>query len=226
MSNNVADDAHTDGFIERIVRAFLYSRLSIVLILLAVLLGAAALLITPREEDPQIVVPMVDIFVNFPGHSPRSVEQLVTTPLESMLYQIDGVNHVYSISRRGSALITVRFVVGQDLERSIVKVYRKINEHLDIVPPGVTGWVIRPETINDVPILTLTLTSKTAGPMMLRQVAAELAPRLAAIKNVSRAYLVGGLPRQVLIYPRLGAMQSLALASCKFNRPSWPQTSK
>ena len=212
MSNNVADDAHTDGFIERIVRAFLYSRLSIVLILLAVLLGAAALLITPREEDPQIVVPMVDIFVNFPGHSPRSVEQLVTTPLESMLYQIDGVNHVYSISRRGSALITVRFVVGQDMERSVVKVYRKINEHLDIVPPGVTGWVIRPETINDVPILTLTLTSKTAGPMMLRQVAAELAPRLAAIKNVSRAYLVGGLPRQVLIYPRLGAMQSAGVS--------------
>ncbi|MGC8539483.1 MAG: efflux RND transporter permease subunit [Phycisphaerae bacterium] len=188
------------SLIERVVKIFLHSKLSLVLILLAVLLGTASLLITPREKDPQIIVPMVDIYVSYPGHSAKSVEQLVTTPLEKLLYQIHGVEYVYSTSRRDQSMVTARFFVGQDVERSVVKVFRKIKQHLNRVPAGVTGWVIKPETINDVPIVTLTLTSKTATAVALRQTAEELAARLAAAPDVSRAYVIGGRPRVVYAY--------------------------
>jgi multidrug efflux pump subunit AcrB len=108
--------------------------LSLILILLATVVGLAALGLTPREEDPQIVVPLADVYVNFPGHSAAEVEQLVTTPLEKILYQIDGVEYVYSMSRENQAIITVRYYVGEDRERSLVKLYKKLDENLDIVP--------------------------------------------------------------------------------------------
>ncbi len=189
-------------FTNKIVKAFLESNLSLVLILLASVVGLTALALTPREEDPQIVVPLDDIHVTFPGRSAAEVEQLVATPLEKILYQIDGVEYVYSMSHEGLAIITVRYYVGEDRERSLVKLYKKIDENLDQVPPGVNGWVVKPVEIDDVPILTLTLSGE-AEDMTLRRVAEELAQRLAEVKNVSRAYVVGGRPRvvQVLIDP-------------------------
>ncbi|MGD8451007.1 MAG: efflux RND transporter permease subunit [Phycisphaerae bacterium] len=188
------------GFTNAIVRAFLHSNLSLILILLAAVLGGAALFITPREEDPQIVVPLADVYVSFPGHSAEEVEQLVSTPLEKLLYQIDGVEYVYSMSRADAAVITVRFYVGEDRERSLVKLYKRIDEHVDVVPPGVTGWVIKPVEIDDVPIVTLTLTSATADEYALRRVGEEVVERLAAVENVSRAYIVGGQPRVAHVY--------------------------
>jgi AcrB/AcrD/AcrF family len=172
-------------FTNKIVKIFLNSHLSLILILLATILGFAALWLTPREEDPQIVVPLADIYVNFPGHSAAEVEQLIATPLERMLYQIDGVEYVYSMSREGQAIITVRYYVGEDRERSLVKLYKKIDENLDAVPSGVTGWVVKPVEIDDVPIATLTLASRSADGMKLRRVAEELAQRLAGIQEVS-----------------------------------------
>ena len=165
-------------FTNRIVKIFLESNLSLILILLATILGLAALGLTPREEDPQIVVPLADVYVNFPGHSAAEVEQLVATPLEKILYQIDGVEYVYSMSRENQAIITVRYYVGEDRERSLVKLYKKIDENLDIVPPGVTGWVVKPVEIDDVPVVTLTLASQSADDMTLRRVAEEVAQRL------------------------------------------------
>ncbi len=198
-----APAAPEHNFTNKIVKIFLESNLSLILILLASIVGLAALGLTPREEDPQIVVPLADIYVNFPGHSAAEVEQLVATPLEKILYQIDGVEYVYSMSREGQAIITVRYYVGEDRERSLVKLYKKIDENVDIVPPGVTGWVIKPVEIDDVPVVTLTLSSAGADDMTLRRVAEELAQRLAAIQDVSRAYVVGGRPRvvQVLMDP-------------------------
>ena len=196
------------GFTNAIVRVFLESNLAIILMLLAGALGITALVATPREEDPQIVVPLADVFVNFPGHSAEEVEQLVAGPLEKILYQIDGVEYVYSMSHEGQAIITVRYYVGEDRERSLVKLYKKIDEHLDIVPPGVTGWVVKPVEIDDVPIVTLTLASATSDEYALRRVGEELAERLAAVKNLSRAYVVGGQPRTV--YVRLDADKLLA----------------
>ena len=108
-------------------------------------LGVAALWLTPREEDPQIVVPLADIYVNFPGHSAAQVEQLIATPLERILYQIDGVEFVYSMSREGQAIITVRYYVGEDRERSLVKLYKKIDESCAPSPESlmisITCWV-------------------------------------------------------------------------------------
>jgi multidrug efflux pump subunit AcrB len=161
MAEHTAGASHPEhGFTNRIVKIFLESNLSLILILLATVVGLAALGLTPREEDPQIVVPLADVFVSFPGHSAAEVEQLVTTPLEKLLYQIDGVEYVYSMSREGQAIVTVRFYVGEDRERSLVKLSKKMNENLDIVPPGVTGWVVKPVEIDDVPIVTLTLAGK------------------------------------------------------------------
>jgi len=196
--------SHQDHhFTNRIVRVFLESNLSIILILLATVVGLTALGLTPREEDPQIVVPLADVYVNYPGHSAAEVEQLVTTPLEKILYQIDGVEYVYSMSRQDQAIITVRYYVGEDRERSLVKLYKKLDENLDIVPPGVTGWVVKPVEIDDVPIVTLTLTSQSSDDMTLRRVAEEVTQRLASMPNVSRAYVIGGRPRvvQVLLDP-------------------------
>ena len=198
------------NFTNRVVKIFLESNLSIILILLAAVVGLAALGLTPREEDPQIIVPLADVYVHFPGHSAAEVEQLVTTPLERILYQIDGVEYVYSMSRQDQAIITVRYYVGEDRERSLVKLYKKIDENLDIVPPGVTGWVVKPVEIDDVPAVTLTLASESSDDTNLRRVAEEVTQRLAGVQDVSRAYVVGGRPRviQVLMDPdRMAAHQ-------------------
>ena len=186
-------------FLNGIVHVFLDSNLSIMLIIVSLLIGAAALLITPREEDPQIVVPLADVHVSVPGYSAEQVEQLVATPLERMLYQIDGVEYVYSMSRENRAIITVRFFVGQDRERSLVKLFKKLDENVDAVPPGVAGWVVKPIEIDDVPIVTLTLSSDTAGSFNLRRIGEEVVQRLSALPNVSRGYVVGGEPRTIRI---------------------------
>ncbi len=193
------NEAH-HGFTNAVVRVFLHSNLPIILTLLAAAIGLTALGVTPREEDPQIVVPLADVQVSFPGHSAEEVEQLVAAPLERLLYQIDGVEYVYSMSRADHAVITVRFYVGQDRERSLVKIYKRIDEHLDLVPPGVTGWVVKPVEIDDVPIVTLTLTGENADEYSLRRTGEELVERLAAVPDVSRAYVVGGRPRLAQVY--------------------------
>ncbi len=200
------------GFTNAVVGAFLNSNLSLVLVLLAAALGVASLFVTPREEDPQIVVPLADVYVDFPGHSARQVEQLVATPLEKLLYEIDGVEYVYSMSRRDQAIITVRFFVGQDRERSLVKLYKRIDEHIDVVPPGVTGWVVKPMEIDDVPIVTMALRSATAGTYTLRRVGEELVQRLAAVKNLSRAYVVGGQRRTVWLYLNAARMEAYGVS--------------
>ena len=195
----------------RIVGAFLYSNLSLILIVLAAGVGLAALLVTAREAEPQIVVPMADVHVSFPGHAAAELEQLVASPLERLLYQIDGVEYVYSMSRRDHAVITVRFYVGEDRERSLVKINKKIAENIDAVPPGVTGWVVKPVEIDDVPIVTLTLGSATSNEYVLRRIAEEMVVRLAAVPDISRAYVIGGQPRQMHVYLDPDRLQAYGL---------------
>ncbi|MCE5278909.1 MAG: efflux RND transporter permease subunit [Planctomycetaceae bacterium] len=188
------------GFTNGIVRTFLDSNLPMILLILSMAIGLTALMVTPREEDPQIVVPMADVYVSFPGRSAAQVEQLVSTPLERMLYQIDGVEYVYSMSRQDQAIITVRFRVGQDRERSLVKLYKKIDENVDLAPAGVTGWVVKPVEIDDVPIVTLTLRGAENDSYTLRRLGEEMVARLAAVSDVSRAYVIGGQPRKMKVY--------------------------
>ena len=210
MTSPSKNDHVPNDFLSGIVRAFLESNLSIILIITASLVGFAALWLTPREEDPQIVVPLADIFVNAPGYDADQVEQLVSTPLERMLSQIDGVEYVYSMSRDDQAIITVRFYVGQDRERSLVKLFKKLNENQDVIPSAVRDWILKPVEIDDVPIVTLTLQGAGNDSFQLRRIGEEFVERLATIRNVNRAYLVGGEPRvaQVEISPdRLQAYQ-------------------
>ena len=196
---------HERGWINGIVHTFLHSNLSLILLVISVAVGAAALFVTPREEDPQIVVPLADIYVNAPGLGAGEVERLVTTPLERILYQIDGVEYVYSMSRPDAAIVTVRFYVGQDRERSLVRLFKKMEESKDLVPPGVAGWVMKPVEIDDVPVVTLTLrgrepASAGADEHSLRRVAEELASRLAVVEDTSRVTITGGLPRVLNAY--------------------------
>ncbi|MGV8073868.1 MAG: efflux RND transporter permease subunit, partial [Syntrophobacteraceae bacterium] len=183
----------------RIVTAFLQGNLSVLLILISLVAGIAALWITPREEDPQIVVPIADVMVNMPGASAREVERQVATRLEKLLYQIDGVEYVYSTSFPSQAVITVRFYVGEDRERSWVKLFNKIQSNIDQVPPGVTGWVVKPVEIDDVPIVNLTLYSNSYSDYSLRRMAEELEIRLQSVKNAGRTCITGGRPRQITV---------------------------
>jgi multidrug efflux pump subunit AcrB len=210
------DRVEHGDILSRIVGIFLGSNLSAILIVFSVLIGGAALLVTPREEDPQIVVPLADIHVRFPGHSAEEVEQLVATPLERILYQIDGVEYVYSMSRENHAIITVRFYVGQDRERSLVKIFKKLDENVDVIPPGVAGWVVKPVEIDDVPVVTLTLTG--ADSYTLRRAGEELVERLAVIPDVSRAYVIGGEPRTVRVDLDADRLQAYSLSPLEVQR--------
>lgn len=188
-----------DNFLVRVVRLFLTSRLSILLVLTALCLGAAAILITPREEEPQIVVPLADIFVQAPGASAAEVEKLVATPLERLLWQIDGVEYVYSISRTDMAIVTVRFYVGEDRENSLLKLHSRIAMHIDQAPPIVRGWVIKPVEIDDVSIVNLTLYSAVYDDFELRRMGEEVLARLSEVKNISATEIVGGRQRQIRV---------------------------
>jgi multidrug efflux pump subunit AcrB len=191
--------APSHNWINRIVATFLTGNLSVLLILLSLMAGAVALSITPREEDPQIVVPLADVLVSMPGATAQEVERQVATRLEKLLYQIDGVEYVYSMSLPSMAIVTVRFYVGQDRERSWVKLHNKIMANIDQVPPGVTGWVVKPVEIDDVPIVNLTLYSHRYSDYELRRMAEELEIRLQGVKNAGRTYVVGGRSREISV---------------------------
>jgi multidrug efflux pump subunit AcrB len=190
------------GLTARIVEVFITSKLSILFLIASLLAGGLALLVTPREEEPQIVVPFADVFVNFPGASAEETEKLVATPLETKLWEIDGVEYVYSMSRPGQAVVTVRFFVGEDRERSLVKVWNKVMSNQDAVPSGVTSWIVKPVEIDDVPIVLFTLSSpnpQVGGPE-LRRIADEVLDKLARVPNTGKSSVVGGERRRVTVY--------------------------
>ena len=192
---------HRGGITSKIVEAFLRGNLSGMLIVIAVVCGLAAVLLTPREEEPQIVVPMADVMVQVPGASAQEVERQVSTRLEKIMYQIDGVEYVYSMSKPGLAIVTVRFYVGEDRIGSLVKLYNKMSMNMDQLPATVAGWVVKPVEIDDVPITNVTFYSDRYDADTLRRVAEEVENRLQAVKNTGRTYLVGGAPLQVRITP-------------------------
>jgi len=187
------------GLTGKIVELFLVSKLPIILIMASLLAGAAALIVTPREEEPQIVVPVVDVMISFPGASAQEVENLVTINLERKLWEIDGVEYVYSVSQPGAAVVTVRFFVGENREDSLLKTHSKIMSYIDEVPRGVTGWVVKPVEIDDVPIVTLALYSAASSDYELRRVADEILHRIQAIQDTGRAWVVGGRTRQIRV---------------------------
>lgn len=188
-----------DNVLIRIVRQFLTSHLSIILIILSLCLGIAAVLITPREEEPQIVVPLADVYITAPGASPQEIEKLVATPMERLLWQIDGVEYVYSMSRQDVAIVTVRFYVGEDRENSLVKLHNKIAMNIDQAPPIVKDWVIKPIEIDDVPIVNITLYSDQYDDHQLHRIGEEMLSRLSAVRDISRTAIIGGRQREIRV---------------------------
>jgi multidrug efflux pump subunit AcrB len=187
------------GAAGRIAHFFIDSKLTPLFIIAAVLLGIASVIALPREEEPQIIVPMIDVFVKMPGASAKEVEERVTSPMEKLLWEIPGVEYVYSTSSPGMSMAVVRFYVGQDEEKSIVRLQSKLMANYDLIPWSVTPPLIKPRYIDDVPILTLTLWGEGYDHYTLRRVAAEVETIAKREKNVAVTTLIGGERRQVQV---------------------------
>ena len=181
----------------KMARFFIDSKLTPLIVIASILLGIAAVIALPREEEPQIIVPMIDIFVRMPGASAQEVEQRVTSPMEKLLWEIPGVEYIYSTSSPGMCLTVVRFYVGQDEEKSIVRLQSKLLANYDRIPWAVTPPLVKPRYIDDVPILALTFWSQDADGYTLRRVAAEVENIVKREPNASITGLIGGQNRQV-----------------------------
>jgi len=187
------------GTAGKIAKAFIKSKLTPLIVIASLILGVFAVIVTPREEEPQIVVPMIDVFVSYPGASAKEVEERVTKPMEKLLWEIKGVEYVYSISKPGMSMAIVRFYVGQDMEKSLVNLYNKLWSNLDKIPHGVSQPLVKPKSIDDVPILTFTLWSDRYTGYELRRVALEVADELKKDSDISEFSIIGGQKRQVRI---------------------------
>ena len=219
------------GISGSIAKAFIQSKLTPLIVAAALLLGLLAVIVTPREEEPQILVPMIDIFVAYPGASPQEVEDRVTRPMEKLLWEIKGVEYIYSIVKPGLNLTIVRFYVGQSMEESILNLNNKLQANFDRIPPGVSHPLIKQRSIDDVPILTLTLWSDSdrVSGYELRRIGTELCDEIKKDQDVSEFSLIGGQRRQVRIVLdparlkayRLSAFQIMgALQKANFLLPS------
>lgn len=201
---------------DRMVRSTLSGGVPLTIFLLAIVAGIAALQFTPREEEPQIVVPMVDVLIEAPGLSAEQIARQVATPVEKLLAQIPGVEHVYSTSSTGKASVTLAFFVGEDREISILNTYNKLYANRDKVPEVVSRWLLRPIEVDDVPIMLLALWSEAPelyGNFELRRMAQDLSTYLQGIEQTSEVNVVGGLPRtiRILIDPEsMGARKTTA----------------
>jgi len=175
------------------------SKLTPLVIAGSLLLGAFAVWKLPREEEPQIIVPMVDVLVQMPGASPREVEERVTKPMEKLLWEIPGVEYIYSTTSPGMSTVIVRFLVGQDEEKAIVRLNQKLAANLDLIPPGASQPLVKPRSIDDVPILALTFWSKRYGDFELRRLAAQVDDAIKQTPDVSAVALIGGQRREIRI---------------------------
>ena len=187
------------GIAGRIARTFITSPVTPMILIAALVVGMMGLFFTPRQEDPQISVPMIDIFVQYPGASAEQVSSLVTEPLERIMKEIPGVRHTYTATERGKAMVTVRFFVGQEMGPSIVKVRDKLQSNLDKMPPNVKMPLIKPVAVDDVPVVTLTLWSKDVDDGSLRTLALDVLQRLGEVKDTGKGFVVAGREDEIKI---------------------------
>ena len=181
----------------RLAGLFIGSKLTPLILLGALLLGLFAVVVTPREEEPQIVVPMADVFLPFPGASAKIVEEQLTKTFERKISEIRGVEYVYSISRPSGALIIVRFYVGEPMEQSLVDLYDKLMSNQDLLPPGAGPFLVKPRDINDVPIVSVTLSSDRYGDAQLHQLAEHVLEQAKKVPGTSGGFFIGGRPREL-----------------------------
>jgi multidrug efflux pump subunit AcrB len=192
-------DAHSLGIAGRTARLFITSPVTPMILIVSLFVGLIGLMFTPRQEDPQISVPMIDVFVQYPGASAEQVASLVSEPLERILMEIPGVRHTYTATERGRAMVTVRFKVGEEMGASIVKVHDKLQSNMDKIPPDVSQPLVKPVGVDDVPVVTLTLWSKDVDDGALRLLSLDLLQRLGEVKNVGKGFIVGGREDQVRV---------------------------
>jgi len=188
-----------NGFSGKIAKAFLQSKLTILLMFAFLLIGTYSTYLIPREEEPQIQVPMADIFIGYPGAEPKDVETKVSAPLEKMISNVKGIEYVYSTSMKGQSMLIVQFYVGENVERSLVKLYSEIMKNMDKMPQGVTMPLIKTRAIDDVPVLGLTLWSETYDDYRLKQLGQELSNEIKKIPDVSDINIIGGRSREVKV---------------------------
>ena len=183
----------------KVAHGFIDSKLTPLVIVGALLLGAFAILQTPREEEPQIVVPMLDVFVQMPGASSQEVAQRVSLPMEKLLREVPGVEYIYSISHPGMSMVIVRFYVGTKEEDAIIQTYNKLYSNVDRIPPGVSQPLIKVRSIDNVPIMALTLWGQSYNSSRLRRIAGELENSLKQLDNISETTIIGGQPREARV---------------------------
>lgn len=188
-----------DGLAGKIAKLFIGSKLTVLLMIVFMVIGVYSSFLIPREEEPQIDVAMADIFVGYPGASPTEVESRVVKPLEKLVSNIPGVEYVYSTSSKEGAMVIVQFYVGEDIERSFVKLYNEMNKHMDLMPPGVTMPLVKPRAIDDVPMLGITLWSENYDDFQLKQLADELTQEIEKVNEVSLTDKIGGRNRQLRV---------------------------
>jgi multidrug efflux pump subunit AcrB len=187
------------GIAGRIAQAFIKSKLTPLVVIASICLGVFAVVVTPREEDPQIRVPMIDVFVSYPGASAQEVDQRVTKPMSKFLWEVKGVEYIYTMSSPGASTAIVRFYVGEDTEKSIVDLYNKLMSNYDRIPPGVSQPLVKPRSIEDVPVLALTLWSPRYYGYELRRVALDLVDELKQDPDAGEFHVIGGQRRQIKI---------------------------
>ena len=187
------------GIAGRIAQTFIDSKLTLLIVIASLLLGVFAVVMLPREEEPQIKVPMVDVMVSMPGSGAKEVEERVTRPMEKLLWEIPGVEYLYSTSSEGQSLVIVRFKVGEDLERSLVKLNQKLQQNYDKIPHGVSTPLIKARTIDDVPIICLTFHSARYDHLTLRRLVAQVDDAVKQVPQVAETTIIGGAQRQVRV---------------------------
>jgi multidrug efflux pump subunit AcrB len=187
------------GIAGRVAHAFIDSKLTPLIVIAAVLLGAFAVVMLPREEEPQIKVPMIDVLVAMPGFSAKEVEERATRPMEKLLWEIPGVEYLYSTSREAESLVIVRFKVGSDPETSLVRVTEKLRANFDRIPHGVSFPLIKPRSIDDVPILALTFHSARYDHLTLRRLVTQVDESVKQVEQVAETTIIGGARRQVRV---------------------------
>lgn len=186
----------------KITQYFINSQLTVMFMVATSLIGLFALIYTPREENPLIVVPAANVMVQMPGASAKEVEELVSKPLEAKLWEIPGVEEVYSVSMNSLSVVTVKFYVGQDKERSLVKLYDKLMSNMDFAPPGASQPLVKPIDVDDVPIVAITLSAAPGygyDDAQLRLVAEHVLDELRKVPGVGNTTIIGGRSRQVRV---------------------------
>jgi multidrug efflux pump subunit AcrB len=191
--------SESQGMAGRLAAAFIDSRLTPLVIIASMALGLLAVVALPREEEPQIIVPMIDVFVEMPGASPTEVEQRVTRPLEKLLWEVPGVEYLYSTSSPGQSMVIVRFYVGEAEEPALVRLNQKIAGNMDRLPPGVSLPLVKPRSIDDVPVMAVTVWGARYDDHQLRLLAGQLHDAIKEVPDVSEVTLIGGRPRQVSV---------------------------